>query len=422
MTKGYDLVIAGCGMAGAFAGLTALKKNVDVALIEKKKREFIGKKMCGELMPQKTLQWLKNEVGFTIESYPLKGLEICSSSGHSLYAPEPLCMVDRWKLGQIMVTKLLERGAEINWGTVKGPVGDSPVRGVKTEDSIVYGTVTMDCSGVSSVIRRKLFSGPELLGLAYKENLILRDPVKMEYAKLIFDKKVIRSGYFWFFPKNEYELNVGAGGLGQTLLREKLEKLVKGLNLTVKRREHTGYGIIPLGGPLPSLVHPGLLVCGDAAHHVNPLTGEGIAPALTDGYYAGGTAAEAVKNNNVSLERLWAYNRDFARDYGGVHAPLVIARNFLSSLSDAELTYFLENIVTGEDIAFLIKGKTFDGMKKVRTFLNNWRRPTFLYRVYSAFRQMNEVRRLYECYPENPDEFSSWKKELNSCMKVQQFT
>jgi len=418
--KPHDVVIAGCGMAGALAGLTALKKNLTVCIVEKNKREYIGKKICGELMTQKSRDWLKNEFNLSITSYPLKGLEICSSSGHKVHVPIPLCTIDRWKVGQTMLQKVLTEGAEVTCKTVKGPLGE-PVKGVKTKDTTIHSTVTIDCSGVASVLRRTFTPGePAFLGVAYKENLILKEPVTTDYALLMFDKNVIPAGYVWCFPKSEYEVNVGAGGLvrGKAFLKKILEKAVKTLGITVKRREFPGFGVVPLGRPLPSLVYPGLLVCGDAASQVNPLTGEGIAPALKAGYLAGKVAAEAVANDDISVEGMWKYNCDFAREYGATHASLFVARNFLVSLSGEELTYFLRSIVTGDDLSQLLQeGTAHKGMKKVVAFLKNWRRPRLLYRMYAVLILMNEIKRLYTYYPETPEGFSVWQQNLDYYLK-----
>jgi digeranylgeranylglycerophospholipid reductase len=418
----YDVVIAGCGIAGAVAGAVALKNNMHTCIIEKNRRELIGRKVCGELMTQKALNILRNETGISINEYLLKGLEMRSSSGHALHFREPLCTVDRWQLGQKLTEGLLDEGADIIHEKAVAPVGESCITGVKTSRAVHYGTITMDCSGVAAALRRKVIAyESEPLGVAYKEHVIVRTPFAAEYALLMFNKEVIPSGYMWCFPKSEYELNVGAGGLLQekASLKQVLEKLLKTLDITVKRRESPGYGVVPLGTPLASLVYPGLLLCGDAAHHVNPLTGEGIAPAVAAGYCAGGAAAEAIKNNDVSVRGLWKYNVDFAREYGKVHTPLVVARNFLVSLSDEELTYFLENMATGDDLRELIKGKIhFNVKRKVKILLKNWKRSELLIRFYKAFKRMEKIRTLYEGYPEEPEKFSLWKQGLDRHMEL----
>jgi digeranylgeranylglycerophospholipid reductase len=413
--KKYDLIIAGCGIAGAIAGLTALKENLSVCIIEKNRKEAVGRKPCGELTTQEVLEWLKKEFRISFNGHPLKGLEICVPSGHKSHVREPLCTIDRWQFGQLLVAEVVKRGAEIVCDSVKDPLG-IPVTGVKTKNSIFQSTVTIDCSGVSSVLRRRVAPlNPELLGVAYKEILLLKEPLNTEYAMLIFDKNVIPAGYVWCFAKSEYELNVGAGGLvhGKASLKKKLETAIRNLKISVKKRESPGYGVVPLGGPLPSLVYPGLLVCGDAAGHVNPLTGEGIAAAVKAGHLAGLTAAKAVQKNDSSVKGMWQYNIDFAKTYGVTLTPLVVARDFLVSLSDESLSYFLENIITDHDLGQLIKGKIPHKRRILQPFFHSWGKARLLYQLYKVFRRMNKIKQLYERYPAEPAEFPSWQKSLD---------
>ncbi len=428
MKKVYDIVIVGCGMAGALAGLTALKADLRVCIIEQKKREFIGKKICGELMPQHIVRWLKTEFGILIDYYPLKGLEISTPSEDTsslspscrLRIEEPLCTIDRWRFGQLMVDELLKRGAEVHRGRVKTLVMKDGVKGVKTGSRTVLGAVTVDCSGVSSVFRQKgalldLSYDVPTFGMAYKEEVVLEEPLHLDHAVIQLHRKVVPSGYLWLFPKSECSLNVGVGGLvsDRALLKTVLRTTIEDCVPKIRERSHAGFGALPLGKPLPSMVGPGLLVCGDAACQLNPLTGEGIAPALRAGYLAGKTAVRAVRNNDVSVEGMWQYNCDFAREYGRVHAPLLVLRDFLLTLSDEELTFLLEQVVTSEDVAQLEKDLPSPPWKgKIMILLKNWTRLPLLYRSYAAIKRMSEVKRLYDCYPEDPEEFPSWKQNL----------
>jgi flavin-dependent dehydrogenase len=415
----YDIVIAGCGIAGAVAGLTALQKGLTVCIVEKMNKEYIGKKVCGELTTQKTVSWLKTKMNISIDNYPLKGLQMCASSGYKANVPEPLCTIDRWHTGQGLLNALLDRGADIRQGTVKKPINTSFVKGVKTKDFLVYGAVTIDCSGVASVLRRTFVGDRQLLGVAYKEIVMLKEPFTTLYAVLSFDKRIIPSGYVWCFPKNAYEVNVGAGGLGRGrgFFKKNLEKALQSFGLSIKKREQPGLGVVPLGGPLPCMVYPGLLLCGDAANQVNPLTGEGIAPAVIAGYLAGLTAADAVHNEDATVSHLWKYTYDFAQTYGVEHAPLVVARDYLVSLSDDQLTYFLENLITGKELAELIKGRTPHPIKKVKTVLQNYKKLPLLYHMYSVMNRMNRIRNLYKEYPVTPEGFSLWHKTLCTQLK-----
>jgi digeranylgeranylglycerophospholipid reductase len=432
MKKIYDVVVVGCGMAGALAALTALKEGLTVCIVERKQKKYIGTKICGELIPQETLEWLRNEFSISIGYYPLKGLTICTSSEHRADDPsmlridEPLCTIDRWQVGQVLVQELLNMGADLHNGTVKSPVQDTCVRGVQTKDSKIYGTVTIDCSGVFSILRRKTITVPpqsQLFGVAYKEDVVLEEPLKKVYATLIFDKKEIPSGYLWCFPKSEYIMNVGVGRLGQgtSSLKKILARTLEKHSFTVKKRHHTGYGVLPLRAPLPSAVYPGLLVCGDAACQINPLTGEGIAPALVSGYRAGKVAALAVQTNDISVRGMWQYNCESAKQYGVQFGPFSLLRDFLISLSDDEFVFLRKYVVKNEDLTQMESHWSFFTLERaVLLLLNSWRNPVLLYRLYRVLMKMIKVRELYENYPETPDGFPQWDRRLTSLLWAQQ--
>lgn len=423
MADSYDLIIVGCGMAGAAAALTALKEDLTVCVIERKKREFIGKKICGELMPLKTAQWLKNELNVSVDYHPLKGLEICTLSGLAdrtqgvVRVRDPLCTIDKWYFGQTMVKELLRRGAEVCQGVVRGPLGKNGVRGVKTQDKSYHGKLTIDCSGVFSVLSRELkqgFGSSLKIGIGYKENITLEEAITQKYATIVFDNSIVSSGYFWFFPKGKYELNVGAGGVrlhSVPLKRTVIQTLQLHTCFKVRDKNHAGYGALPLGAPLSSMVAPGLLVCGDAAGHTNPLTGEGIAPALAAGNMAAKTAAQAIHRKDISMEALWKYNYDFVQKYGKVLGSLLPLRDFMVSLSSKELNFLLQNVITDDLLSQLEENEPSYALKHIlTTAANAARNPSLLLKLGRALGKMNIIRAIYSRYPENPQRFPQWRR------------
>jgi flavin-dependent dehydrogenase len=120
-------------------------------------------------------------------------------------------------------------------------------------------------------------------------------------------RQVIRYGdrrqpsYGWAFDRGDGLSNVGYGELvdrgrgdaapTRALLLEQLDRLVPGAvaDGTDWRGHH-----LPLSGWRWHQPDGAVLLAGDAAGLVNPMTGEGIYYAVTTGVLAGGTAARAV--------------------------------------------------------------------------------------------------------------------------------
>jgi flavin-dependent dehydrogenase len=179
----------------------------------------------------------------------------------------------------------------------------------------------------------------------------------------------------------------------------------------VKDRSHAGYGALPLGAPLSSLVAPGLLVCGDAAGHTNPLTGEGIAPALAAGNMAAATAARAIHRRDVSMEALWKYNYDFVQKYGKLLGSLLPLRDFMVSLSSKELNFLLQNVITDDVLSQLEENEPSYALKHIlTTAANAARNPSLLLKLGRALGKMNIIRAIYSRYPESPQRFPQWRR------------
>jgi digeranylgeranylglycerophospholipid reductase len=97
--------------------------------------------------------------------------------------------------------------------------------------------------------------------------------------------------------------------------------------------------------PLERSVAPGLLLVGDAARLIDPLTGAGIQNALLSGLFAGETAAMAVRSGDASEAALLGYDRrwrsrmeeDLARHY--------ILKEALQKLDDEAINKIVRAIV-----------------------------------------------------------------------------
>ena len=80
-----------------------------------------------------------------------------------------------------------------------------------------------------------------------------------------------------------------------------------------------------------------IMVVGDAAGQVNPLTGGGIISGMTGGMYAGQVAAEAIKDGNYSSKYLKKYDTLVRDDIGHEIKKYSIVQEYLLTLNDEEL-------------------------------------------------------------------------------------
>jgi digeranylgeranylglycerophospholipid reductase len=75
-------------------------------------------------------------------------------------------------------------------------------------------------------------------------------------------------------------------------------------------------GNVPVALPPTPLVTDGLMLVGDAARQVNPLTGGGIGNAMQAGKLAAETAAAAIAEGDVSASYLARYEQEWRRSTG----------------------------------------------------------------------------------------------------------
>jgi len=134
---------------------------------------------------------------------------------------------------------------------------------------------------------------------------------------------------------------------------------------------------------------------------------------MTAGFLAGETVIEALKNADVSQERLWPYNVKYIRSYGTKQAGLDVFRMFLQKgISDEDLNHGMRyRLITEEDLLKAALGgeaRLNITEKTVRIF-RGLRRLRVLKKLRDAANLMKRVRQHYRNYPTSPKELDEWK-------------
>ena len=300
----YDLIIVGAGPAGSCAALAALRLNprARVALVDA--ATFPRDKACGDGIAPQALHVLA-ELGVPDAAAgfePVGRLRLRSPLGREVVAEprEVAYCIPREVFDARLVEAATARGAVL----IHRRIRSLTITGDGVElDSDLKGRVVIGADGANSTIRR-------LLGLP--KNPLDREAIAMRgYAKgkvsaddpeqLI---EMVAAGwpaYAWSFPINgpghPDRANVGFGMLRSTLAEQTesgrnalLGPLAALLPDQPADAETLRAHHLPLSTYRPRQPDGRVLLVGDAASLINPLTGEGIYYAVLSGRLAG-TAA-----------------------------------------------------------------------------------------------------------------------------------
>jgi len=141
--------------------------------------------------------------------------------------------------------------------------------------------------------------------------------IKKEIMELYFGNRTAPGGYFWAFPKGEERANIGVGIRRREWNAKSAQYYLKKFTSKLDATEiEFNIGAVPIGGPVKRAYTDGLMVVGDAAGQVDPLTGGGIHIAAKCAKIAGETALEAIEVGRTDAEFLKRYEKRWYRRVG----------------------------------------------------------------------------------------------------------
>ncbi len=441
--KFFDVIIVGAGTGGTTAARFTAKKGLNVCLIDRKKREDIGDKICGDAVGNEIFDILKI-------NHPKDEELSCHIKGAKLYSPNlKKCInlvdpkqtgyiVNRLEFGQRLLNEALDAGVNkfldktmvLDLLYKNGTINGVQVKLENGEKADLRANIIIDASGFYSPLRKKVRSSLIEKDVLREDSILCyREIVKFspkdqevqdpEYITLILDQEKAPGGYIWYFPKNESSVNIGIGAFMD--YRGKVKDLYKMnvYNEFIKTSKvdilSSGGGVVPVRRPLWSCADNGFMLVGDSACQVNPLHGGGIDPSMRAGYHAANSAVHAIENNNNSINELWDYNYNVMTSFGAEFASLDLLRIVLQSLSNEDLNFGLErDLLTGEEILEISSSGELNlslvnmAVKAFKGISN----PNLLLDLNYLRIRMNEISKLYKNFPKNLNQFSNWKEKV----------
>ena len=299
-----EVAILGGGPAGTALGTILQGRGIRTCVVDRK--VFPRDKLCGGIVTEKTAALLREVFGerdlpwrhVTPEIELYRGAKRLASAttASSFY------LVDRRELDQVLLERYRAAGGTVREGTRVREIRHGERRLILSDGTEISYRILVGADGAGSQVRREVVDPGWRPGAFCVE---AERPADGASGPVRIYLSVAQGGYGWRLPKGDHE-TVGIGGdLGVVRdWRADLTAFSREIGAPVDPGAVRG---APISGGryVPRPWGDGVLLVGDAAGLVDPITGEGLYLALCSAR-AAADAVWASMREGESLERGYA--------------------------------------------------------------------------------------------------------------------
>ena len=357
MKNNYDVIIVGGGPSGSMSAIEIAKAGYSVCILEKD-RDIGMPVRCGEAIGYTGLtqffspksEWIASEI---------KGANLIAPGGIKLNIPfrdETGFILNRrifdYDLSRIAVshgaevyTKSYVKELIIENDFIKGVVLNHLDKEVKMKAKLVIGA-----DGIESRIGRwgNIKTSVKMKDMeSCVQYSVANINVESDQMTMYVGQEYAPGGYLWIFPKGDGFANIGIGISGKYSKNKSAKKYMDDFIL----QNYPDVSILTTvcGGVICSKPHKnpisnGLMLVGDAAHQINPMTGGGIASGMRGGQIAGEVAIKALEKGDYSENMLKLYPKKIFKVFGKIHERFYRIKESINQLTDDELTYIAKKV------------------------------------------------------------------------------
>jgi geranylgeranyl reductase family protein len=294
MVERFDVLVAGAGPAGSAAAIHLARAGASVLLVDKSR--FPRDKPCGGGLTGRALRHLPCDVEPVVEHVVDRmvvrvayGPKVAKRSSQPL-----ILMTQRRRLDLHLAEQAALAGATFRDGVAVAELdlGGREIE-ARVDGQTVRSSYLVGADGANGVVARAAGLGEGIVrGVALEGNVSWEDLARASYDETAWvELGVVPGGYGWVFPKGDHA-NLGVGGWmseGKTL-RGRLDRLARVHGADPSSLEAVRGHRLPMRKPGAGATRGHVLLVGDAAGLVDPLSGDGIYEA----FVSAKLAAEAI--------------------------------------------------------------------------------------------------------------------------------
>jgi len=364
-----DIVVVGAGPAGCMVAKTAAELGVNVLLLEEHPVPGLPV-FCGEAISEKTLTnaGLCPDPSIIAQSiikshiYTPNGKHVAIENDHNRGY-----IINRHMFDAQLAENAVTAGAKlmVNTRAVDVIKRGGVIAGVEAEchgESFpIWAKIVIGADGHSSMVRRSALGIPYFKSFGVCAQYTLAGlNIEPDTIEIWIGRKYAPGGYAWVFPKSNSVANVGVGVLAKHATKPSIQYLQDFINQDPKLSEGTIInktgGICPTTGTLDKIVGNGVMLVGDAAGQIIPMTGAGVETSIDAGKIAGAVAVKAIQKGNTSKARLEEYPEIFNKRWGKIIDGSKKTLNLFDNLSDEDLNKISE-VITPTQVQNLANGE-----------------------------------------------------------------
>jgi len=304
-----DVVIIGGGPAGAYLGYLLGKNGMRPLIFD---YSHPREKPCGGGISVLAIEKFPILSEIPDPKEPSNDLELISAKGISVmtFGEKDSWTLSRKKMDKFILDKSIEAGVKLIEEQVIDINQVDNIWHIKTKKGEYKSKIIIGADGVDSIVRKKIL-GPipqKDLGICYG-CFAVSDKKEQSCIKFLENKQ----GYAWCFPGHDHlSIGIGVESSNKKDVKKIFNDFLSTYYPNINIQSNWGAKIPNIKNQdfydLPCAGEDWILI-GDAAGHVDSITGEGITYAL----WSAELASKAILNNNPkSFDELWR------KEYGDI--------------------------------------------------------------------------------------------------------